>query len=476
MTLLNGSLSRLWLIETRRNVGVWLLAPMVALAWLVARGDDFLLWVETSVTVRNAVTFAGPFIGGAAAWMAGRDRRRGLDDLLATTPRPALSRQLAIWAATVAWGLLAYAVFGAYVVALTAARATWGAPVLWPMLVGLLALPAHGAIGFALGRYLPSRFTAPLVAIGLFFAQGFIGAGGIRSIRPRAYPRLGWVEFLSPTAQLDASVWYGVRPDLGLSPVLFLLGLTGLALGSLALRDRRNLGSWTVLLAAGLLTAIGMARIADNAPHGGIAALRSMHNGRPVVESTLIPYESVCSADPLPVCVHPAYRPTLSDRAAAINRIAAPLVGLPGAPTRAEQHPLNAFSVAVADGTLVFDSGLGGGLDDVPWFAGAVTFALTHNIALTMPGRPSRLPCPGGDPRPCLTAQDALQIWLMWRAGYPVAVHGRRGAPILMDSEWEAASAAAERFAALDPARQREWLSANYAALRRGEIRLEDLP
>ena len=52
-----------------------------------------------------------------------------------------------------------------------------------------------------------------------------------------------------------------------------------------------------------------------------------------------IPYTPVCSTNPLPVCVHPAYRAQLGETATLINRIAAPVVGLPGAPTRPEQRP-----------------------------------------------------------------------------------------------------------------------------------------
>ncbi len=376
------------------------------------------------------------------------------------------------------WGVAAYLAVGAAMIVLTATRATWGGLVLGPMLVGLLALLAHAAIGFALGWYLPSRFTAPLVAIGLFFAQSFIGAGVIRSIRPQAYPRFGWVEFLSPTAPLDASVWYGVRPDLGPPRALFLLGLTGLALGSLALRDRRSLVSWAVLPAAGLLTAVGMALIADNAPYGGIVALRSMHNGRPVVESTLIPYEPVCSADPLPVCVHPAYQRWLRDNAALINRIAAPVLGLPGAPPRAEQLP-PPFRPS-GEVLVVTPSGR---LDDSRSNAAAtIALGLVQDPTVAQVPRtyrgPLRSACLSNRAAGCVEAQWAVALWLLEQAGVPIDSAEINSARFgdFYGADWGAVAAATRRFAALDPARQREWLQAHYADLRGGKVGLEELP
>ena len=47
----------------------------------------------------------------------------------------------------------------------------------------------------------------------------------------------------------------------------------------------------------------------------------------------------MCHAAPLSVCVHPAYRAQLGETATLINRIAAPVLGAPGAPTRAVQRP-----------------------------------------------------------------------------------------------------------------------------------------
>jgi len=174
-------------IETRRSIGLWLWPLLVGLALFLAYADGLAwqvtFWVQASVLVRDGLLIVGPALGGAAAWMGGRERRRKIGDLLATTPRPAWARWSVTWAATAFWGALAYVLAGAYVLALAVRHTDWGAPVAWPMLVGLVAVPAYGAVGYALGSLLPSRFTAPLVAIALLSRSPEVWHGLLSVIR-----------------------------------------------------------------------------------------------------------------------------------------------------------------------------------------------------------------------------------------------------------------------------------------------------
>lgn len=159
---------RLLRIETRRNVGLWLCLTLVPLGlWSGSRyfRGGFFLWVESGAAVRNLAHFYGPVLAGGVAWMAGRDHRRGLRDLVATTARPAASRRLVTWTGTLFWGLLAYAAVGALLLGLTGVFATWGAPP-WPLVLdGALALCAYAAVGHALGVVLPSEGAAALAAV-----------------------------------------------------------------------------------------------------------------------------------------------------------------------------------------------------------------------------------------------------------------------------------------------------------------------
>jgi hypothetical protein len=457
---------RLLAIETRRSLAIWFAPPLVALAVVFARlqqlDNNALVWAWSSVQIRDGGILIGPGLAGAAAWMADRECRRGLGDLLATTAHPDWARRLATWAGATLWGVLAYAAAGAYIGAVTWQRAVWGAPFWSPILVGMLALPAHAALGFALGRALPGRFTAPLVAVGLFFLQVVVGWN------VRAWPPgLAWLTFLSPVAELDRSIWYGVRPYVGPQQALILLGLTGLCLGSLALRHAGRLAAGGVMVAAAVLLVVGIASLAATVPAGGTLALQSagvygIGTPAPGFDRPL-PYQLACSADPFPVCVHPAYQPLLAADSRAINRLAAPLLGLPGAPVRAEQRPASWPGIAVD--VLIFTPA------DTPedrFYVASLARDLVRDPIRT-PG-PFRVRCPGGSGMmlPCLQAQDALAVWLLRQAGLPVEPR--------MLSVGADVEAAVGRFAALDPAAQHAWLAAHYAALRRGEIRLEDLP
>ncbi len=74
--------------------------------------------------------------------------------------------------------------------AVTAYQATWGGPPLWPVAVGAAELTAACAVGFAAGVFVPSRFTAPLDAVGSYlvvmvtFRQAPGATGGYALLSP----------------------------------------------------------------------------------------------------------------------------------------------------------------------------------------------------------------------------------------------------------------------------------------------------
>ncbi len=479
---MNTSLLR---IETRRNIGLWLWPLLVGLALFVAYAEPGLagrvtFWVQASVLVRDGLLIVGPALGGAAAWMGSRERRRKIDDLLATTPRPAWARWSVTWAATAFWGALAYAVAGAYMLALAVRHTDWGGPVAWPMLVGLVAVPAYGAVGYALGSLLPSRFTAPLVAIALLALPVVVGSrsGTFSAVtKPSALDAL---HYLSPVATLDASVWYGVRPDVGWPQALFLLGLTGLALGGLALRGERGRAAWSALLTGGALVVVAVAILLSTSPPGAVLLGASRFSNAPLPPllaryDRLIPYTPICTGAPVPVCGHPAYRSYLASEAPVINRLIAPLAGLPGVPLRAEQLPHSQFGITGRVLTILPDNA-NSATDQ--YFFGPIAQAL---VASDMYSEHSLPPgtCPG-DPtlQSCTEAQDAIGIWLVRQAGLrltPVTFGNQTPTYPYFGSDWAVASAAATRFAALGRERQRAWLLTHYVALNQGRVRLRDI-
>src|SRR6266540_2427942 len=86
------------------------------------------------------------------------------------TARPRWAGQLATWAATTCWAIVAYLGCVAVVYGITARQATGGGALWWPVAVGVVGVAASCALGFAVGALFPSRFSAPLVAVAVFLA------------------------------------------------------------------------------------------------------------------------------------------------------------------------------------------------------------------------------------------------------------------------------------------------------------------
>src|SRR4051794_33003083 len=177
---------RLMRFEVRRSAMVWMVPVTAALFWLITyRTSTALppLWNVRAMSMQTGtVSVFAVTVVGMAAWTGSRERRHAMGDLLAGTARPRWFRQLTAWGATTGWALLAYLGCVGVLYAVTARQTAWGGRLWWPAAVGAAAVPAFAAIGFAAGAFLPSRFTAPLVAIITFFALQ-LGAQAIHGSR-----------------------------------------------------------------------------------------------------------------------------------------------------------------------------------------------------------------------------------------------------------------------------------------------------
>lgn len=447
---------RLVLIETRRTVAVLLALPLFLLAWQTLGGwfvRPVVLWPDLSFVIGKGATPIGPPLAGIAAWMAGRERRRGLAELLHTTARASFPRLLATLAGTLCWGVLAYSAFVIFALLWTARRATWGGPDGWPILVGLLALALYATFGFLIGTVLPSRFAAPLVALAVFAVQ--VSLLPLANAFLSFYP-LQWVFLVT---HVDTTVWFGSRPAVAPFQALFSVGLTILGLVGLAYYRGRPHPLWSVasvLLALALVTA-SIVGVLQRAPTR--AQMREYwYPDRPARA-----YTPVCSAAPLPVCVHPAYAAALPQVSADLNDLLAPLIGVPGFPSHAEQSAPSTISRAVQ-------------------VAGALPYALdtynTYNARTTalfcaIYACPTDTLVPVGTLQPGDPARTVIAAWLWDRVeGQTYSSFGSCG----VGGYTSDACAAAARFAALDPQAQHEWLVAHFADLRAGRLTLEDLP
>jgi hypothetical protein len=104
--------ARVLRLEIRRSVVPWAIPLIAALfffdAFRTAVGFAPVWTVRSSVITSNMITDFGPFAAGLAAWVASREGRRHIGDLLATTVRPAWVRQAAALGGTLFWLLLTF--------------------------------------------------------------------------------------------------------------------------------------------------------------------------------------------------------------------------------------------------------------------------------------------------------------------------------------------------------------------------------
>lgn len=454
-------------IELRRSLCLRLCPFMVAaLAWAVYDGlpAGIWLWTETVWSVKYSLILFGPLVGGLSVWTADRERRRGTVDLLATTPRAAAARDLAVWAATAFWCCFAYATVAAVFLLLTYLHATWGALDPGLILTGLIAVVTHSALGYAAGCYLPGRFVAPLFAIATYSVQGIAAFG------------LGSFGYLSPIGyDVAPTVFYDETPDILAPQTAWFLGFACAALAAIALKRRKQARSWVVLVAASVIAVLGA------------AMLVSMPEETVNAQGTPVPYEPLCKDSRIVVCVHPAYEVALVEADRTVNELAAPLVGVPGAPIRAEQRGDAYPSRLRNDGTLVFD--VRGAFNR--WNVNnGVTFRdyVEPELATALVTGPSGYvedasveaynsgdPCrrSGGPPG---EAQRAMAGWLIYHTGRYESTDSIAFMEAMGGRLCPKSAAAIERFDTLDASERRAWLREDYADLCSGRLTLEDLP
>jgi hypothetical protein len=466
------SIGRLLWLELRRNAMPWmfpLLAALFVFDPFRTAMDYPPLWdLRASVVVNKLLPDFVAFVAGVAAWMGARDSRRHTTDLVTATARPRWSAQLITWAATAIWAMVLFLCGVAVIYGVTATQATWGGPLWWPVAVGCAELAVVCALGFAAGVLFPSRFTAPLAAVGAFFLclEGFHNAVAESSV----------FAFLSPTTSVpadDIGVFYHYLPDVAIAQLMFMLGLTVVVLGALGLAQAADGGprlrrAAAVLSVAGLAatgTAVGLVGTAHQGRSGEV--IPALHDA---ASDRLIAFTPVCRpAGAVTVCVHPAYRPYLGEVTAAFRPVLSEVAGLPGVPTRIME---------VGDPTLSQPTGRIGGSPPVFYYSMPVlgsAFGQTRSgfsqnvqepfVAAFIAG-PRGFAGQGGTP-----AQQVVQSVLLRAVGAPWGPPGHGNGP-----ESPAMTAAISRFGALSAAARHAWLAAHLTALRAGHIALAQLP
>jgi hypothetical protein len=429
-------MTRLLRIELRRSAALWFVPVLAVLVmWGTSstmRPDGApTLWERSSVQLGLMFVVVAFIMCGVGAWAAGRAQRRQMVDLLATMPRPAALQDVTLLTSTVGWGLVACVVAGAYIFAVAHREATWGGPAWSPIVVGLLTVVTGTAVGYLGGSLIPSRFAAPLVAVGFSAVVLLVGT------RSSAVAYLSPLS-LDPRGYSPYDLFYRSPSVPVMQMCLWLAGVTSCTLALVVLRRHRALSALCMFAVALVIATSGAVLVMQAFVH---PPWERIYPGQP-----LMAYEPTCVEQVILICVHPAYAAFVDGSAQRIGPLVEPLVGVPGGPVRAKQLPARVG--LRSDGTLEIMPGA--------LIAARAAYDLVHE--------------PETELSP---AQLVIAYWLMDRVGEPTSelwLFTGAGQP-------EATvAAAAARFAALDSGAQRAWLSAHFQDLRVGLIDLEDLP
>jgi hypothetical protein len=507
--------ARMLRLELRHNAMLWVLPLAIGLFWFITYRKVMALpplWNVRAATTQSGVVadFVTP-VAGAAAWMGSRESRRRVTDLMATVARPRFTRLLAAWAATACWAELGFGICLAAVYWQTSRQASWGGPLWWPAAVGAASVAAFAALGFAAGVRIPSRFTAPVVAIAAFFVialstELIVGSQSYWQVSPIVTGP--WDMSTDP----GVATFYPYLPDLSIAQIMFLAGLTlaiiagvlGLpaAAGGRRLRVVSAIAAVVGVATAG--TAVVLTGSGSLGPHGMIAipALHDAADDRP------LHFSPVCSRTVIPVCLNPAYSVYLPAVSKALDPVLAEIAGLPGAPVRISQGaatyrqgPGNSVGISLAGQALagsppvyyfLLPDQLAGPSLTVSQFGSAVRSDTGPTIIVSFVGEVT-----GGSQAQQAVADALAKASGLGPIGAPSFAPGRpcqpgprtrcaaalrgaqRGVP---DQQPYSAvvgpsiAAAVERFEALPAQVRRAWLQKHLAALREGRVTLKELP
>ncbi|WP_137993377.1 hypothetical protein [Streptomyces vilmorinianum] len=300
--------------ELRRGSGPWAGAA-VAVTILVAMYGKAPgwqgRWADATDLLHIATgLLAGPLALAAGCWQGGRDRRRRVFELLGSVPRGRLRRTVLAVAPSALWPVAGYLPAAAVCLLATWPYVGGGRPYLELVAADAVALAALGTLGHLVGRLVPWRLTAPLLAV-----AGYVGLGVPTYMQSS-------VRWLSPASE-HSYAWHA--PVWWFAPVsaVWTGGLALAALLAYAARPARLRLLAVVPLAAAIAAAAVILRLPEDGPwrlDPGAARL-------------------VCDDGTPQICVTALDRRLLPDVSRALAPLNERLRGVPGAPTRWVSSP-----------------------------------------------------------------------------------------------------------------------------------------
>lgn len=206
--------------------GVFVLSPPGAGTW----GGT---WIGLGVALRSALQFAGPAVVAGAIWAAGRDRRRGMGELLGSTARPPWQRIVLGWGAMTLGATAGLVLVWAVAAVLVARVASYDGGRVWHPIVAAVSVGTFAAVGIVIGRFVPWRGTAPVAAIVVLYVLAFLDSGQVND----------GSMWLSPALPQWGARVLNLSSNGGVLEVLWFAALTGAFLLGAGARQRR----WALL-------------------------------------------------------------------------------------------------------------------------------------------------------------------------------------------------------------------------------------
>lgn len=139
-------------------------------------------WGATAADLHTALLILVPLAAAAGCWQGGRERRRRTEELWAAAVRPPLTGFLASALPTAVWVAAGYLTGAALALLACWPYALGGGPRLGLLPGDTVAMASASLAGQVLGRVVPTRLAAPLLAV-----AGYVGLGVLRAaLRARA--------------------------------------------------------------------------------------------------------------------------------------------------------------------------------------------------------------------------------------------------------------------------------------------------
>lgn len=380
-------------------------------------------WSETAGQVHSTMLITLPLAAAAGCWQGGRERRRRTEELWGTTVRPPLTRLLVAALPVAVWVAVGYLLTVA-----SAQLATWpyaqgDRPHLTLVPGDTVAVAAGALAGHVVGRAVPTRLAAPLLAM-----AGYVGLGIVttnRSASGRA---------LSPTISPlhgGLPVWW--------QPWAMAVWTGGLAVAAaLAYAARRRVTA-LLPLAAALAAGTLLAQTGNGLWHADPIARRQ-----------------VCDTSTTPaVCVNARYAGMLPQVREALSGVTGKLEGVRNLPVRWADRggAPRAGEAQLPPITPLGWSAVRGRLTDPELFAWQAAGALEGYDC------PERTPTARE-----LRAEDAVESYLAPTAAQKAFDEDDARGDTARRAELRERRAARARLAGMDERTRREWLSAYFAA------------